>query len=167
LPAVAWASFDRAFPHTLAVRVAPERPVAIVRQGARAYVVSRRARVVARVPPGTRPALARIWVPAGAAALTPGTTLEGELRLAVRAVSPLAGRRFPSHVISVRTIENALTLRLRSGLEVRLGDATELDLKLVVARRVIPLLQPGARYVDVSVPERPVAGTTLDSQVEG
>jgi hypothetical protein len=85
----------------------------------------------------------------------------------VRAVSPLAGRRFPSHVISVRTIENALTLRLRSGLEVRLGDATELDLKLVVARRVIPLLQPGARYVDVSVPERPVAGTTLDSQVEG
>ena len=81
-------------------------------------------------------------------------------------VSPLAGRRFPSRVVSVEAGDEALTLRLRSGLEVRLGDATDVALKLLVARRVIPLLRPGSRYLDVSVPERPVAGTTLNSQVE-
>jgi cell division protein FtsQ len=167
VPTVAWASFDRAFPHTLAVRIVPERPVAIVRQGARAYVVSRLGRVIARVRPGSRPGLARIWVPAAAAGLTPGTTVSGDLRTAVRAVSPLAGRRFPSGVISVRATDDELTLRLRSGLEVRLGDASDVELKLVVARRVIPLLLAGSRYVDVSVPSRPVAGRTLDSQVEG
>lgn len=167
VPTVAWASFDRAFPHTLSVRVAAERPVAVVRQGSRAYVLSRRGRVMARVAPGTRPALARIWVPVGAAQLTPGVTVAGDLHTAVRAVTPLAGRRFPSRVISVRTTDDTLTLRLHSGLEVRLGDAIDVGLKLVVARRVIPLLQPGSRYVDVSVPERPVAGTDLNSQVEG
>jgi cell division protein FtsQ len=167
VPTVAWASFDRAFPHTLAVRVAPERPVAVIRQGARAFLVSRRGRVMARIKPGTRPAMARIWVAAGAVSLAPGTTVQAGLRTAVRAVSPLAGRRFPSGVISVAATEKELTLRLRSGLEVRLGDATDVALKLVVARRVIPLLRPGSRYLDVSVPSRPVAGTTLYSQVEG
>ncbi len=36
---------------------------------------------------------------------------------------------------------------------------------LKVSSRVIPLLDADAAYLDVSVPERPVAGT-LDSQVE-
>jgi cell division protein FtsQ len=166
VPTVAAASFDRAFPHTLAVRVVPERPVAIARQGARAYVVSARGRVVARVRPGTRPGLARIWVGQGSGSLTPGGTVTGDLRTAVRAVSPLAGRRFPSRVVSVQANDSALTIRLHSGLEVRLGDAADVTLKLAVARRLIPLLQPGARYLDVSVPERPVAGTDPDPQPE-
>jgi hypothetical protein len=54
---------------------------------------------------------------------------------------------------------------LRSGLQLRLGDARDLGLKLAVARRIFAL--PGLTvdgYVDVSVPERPVAGMP---QVEG
>ncbi len=61
VPTVASASFDRAYPHTLEVRVVPERPVAVLRQGAAAYVVSARGRVVARVRQGSHPDLARIW----------------------------------------------------------------------------------------------------------
>jgi len=38
-------------------------------------------------------------------------------------------------------------------------------LKLAVAARVIPLLDPGTAYLDVAVPERPVAGS-LNSQVQ-
>ena len=34
LPTVAAVAFDRAYPHTLRVTVVPERPVAVVRQGA-------------------------------------------------------------------------------------------------------------------------------------
>ena len=39
-------------------------------------------------------------------------------------------------------------------------------LKLELARRLLPRLVEGELYLDVSVPERPVAGATLESQVE-
>ena len=82
------------------------------------------------------------------------------------AVAPLAGIRFPGRVVSVATTEE-LTLRLSSGLELRMGDVRDVDLKLAVAGRVLPLLPQGTGYLDVSVPHRPVAGPpTLDSQVE-
>ena len=81
------------------------------------------------------------------------------------AVAPLAGSHFPGRVSSVTTTPDELTLRLRSGLRIRLGDSLDTPLKLAVAARVIPLLDPGTSYLDVAVPERPVAGT-LDSQVE-
>ncbi len=49
-------------PHTLRVVVVPERAVAVVRQGADAYLVAESGRVIARVERRDRPALARIWV---------------------------------------------------------------------------------------------------------
>jgi cell division protein FtsQ len=166
LSTVAAVSFDRAYPHTLRVTVVPERPVAVVRQGAAAFVVSDRGRVIASVPRTKRPELARIWV-ARDVSLEPGAIVDGDLRIAVGAVAPLAGVRFPGRVVSVATEEEQLTLRLGSGLELRLGEATHVDLKLAVAGRVLPLLPVGSGYLDLSVPDRPVAGPpTLDSQVE-
>jgi cell division protein FtsQ len=165
LPTVAAVTFDRAYPHTLRVTVVPERPVAVVRQGADAFVVSERARVMARVERTAQPALARIWV-ARDVLLDPGAFVDGELATAVGAVAPLAGIDFPSRVVSVATTDG-LTLRLRSGLELRLGDTRNVDLKLAVAGRVLHLLPVGSAYLDVSVPDRPVAGpASLDSQVE-
>jgi cell division protein FtsQ len=165
LPTVASVRFDRAYPHTLRVLVVPERPVAVVRQGASSFVVSRRGRVMARVDRTVKPDLARIWVPKDVR-LDPGSFVEGDLVTAVRAVAPLAGIHFPSRVVSVRTTDG-LTLRLRSGLELRLGDTREVDLKLAVADRVLRVLPSGSGYLDVSVPDRPVAGPpTLDSPVE-
>ena len=166
LSTVAAVSFDRAYPHTLRVTVVPERPVAVVRQGAAAFVVSDRGRVIASVPRTKRPELARIWV-ARDVSLEPGAIVDGDLRIAVGAVAPLAGVRFPGRVVSVATEEEQLTLRLGSGLELRLGEPTHVDLKLAVAGRVLPLLPVGSGYLDLSVPDRPVAGPpTLDSQVE-
>jgi cell division protein FtsQ len=165
LPTVAAVDFDRAYPHTLRVMIVPERPVAVVRQGAEAFVVSERGRVTAHVERTAQPALARIWV-AKDVRLDPGELVDGDLRTAVRAVAPLAGVDFPSRVVSVTTT-NGLMLRLGSGLELRLGDTSNVDLKLAVAGRVLHLLPVGSGYLDVSVPDRPVAGAaTLDSQVE-
>jgi len=165
LSTVASVTFDRAYPHTLRVAVVPERPVAVVRQGAVSFLVSRRGRVMARVDRTIQPDLARIWV-AKDVALDPGGFVDGDLRTAVRAVAPLAGIHFPSRVVTVTTTDG-LTLRLRSGLELRLGDAREVDLKLAVADRVLRVLPAGSGYLDVSVPDRPVAGPkTLDSPVE-
>jgi len=57
---------------------------------------------------------------------------------------------------------------LRSGLEVRLGSKDDLRLKLAIARRILATLgtSGGGDYLDVSVPERPVAGS-VNSQVAG
>jgi cell division protein FtsQ len=157
LSTVAGVSFDRAFPHTLRVTVDPERPVAVARQGAAAYVLSERGRVIARVDRHAKPGLARMWV-AKDVTLQPGAIVDGELRVAVEAVTPLAGARFPGRVVSLTTADDQLTLRLRSGLELRLGGIRHVGLKLAVAGRVIPQLPVGAGYLDVSVPDRPVAG---------
>jgi cell division protein FtsQ len=164
LPTVESVRFDRAYPHTLRVVVVPERPVAVVRQGADSYLVAESGRVMATAERRNRPALARIWVDR-TVKLRVGDPTEGDLRTAVAAVAPLAGSRFPGRVSSVTATQEALTLRLRSGLEVRLGDAVDVPLKLAVAARVIPLLDAGTPYLDVAVPERPVAGT-LNPQVE-
>ena len=134
--------------------------------GADAFVVSERGRVIARVPRTKRPELARIWVGRDVA-LEPGSLVDGDLRVAVGAVAPLAGSRFPGRVASVATGDAELTLRLRSGLELRLGEPANVELKLAVAGRILPLLPRGSGYLDLSVPDRPVAGPpTLDSQVE-
>ena len=166
LSTVAGVSFDRAFPHTLRVVVDPERPVAVARQGAAAYVLSERGRVIARVDRSARPGLARMWV-TREVTLEPGAIVDGDLRIAVEAVTPLAGVRFPGRVVSLTTASDQLTLRLRSGLELRLGGIEDVRLKLAVAARVIPRLPAGTGYVDVSVPDRPVAGPEgVEPQVE-
>jgi hypothetical protein len=122
--------------------------------------------VIARVDRHARPGLARIWV-AKDVPLEIGATVDGDLRVAVAAVTPLAGAHFPGRVTSLTTANDQLTLRLRSGVELRLGSLDDVPLKLAVAARVIPQLPEGAGYLDVSVPDRPVAGpATLDPQVE-
>ena len=164
LPTVASARFDRAFPHTLRVVVVPERAVAVVRQGADSYLVAESGRIMATAERSDRPALARIWIKRDVQ-LQVGSRAEGDLLTAVEAVTPLVGSGFPGRVSSVTATPTSLTLRLRSGLEVRLGDPLDVALKLAVAARVIPLLAADTTYLDVAVPERPVSGT-LDSQVE-
>jgi cell division protein FtsQ len=169
IPAVAAASSDRAFPHTLVVFVHAEQPIAVLRRGADSWLLSARGRVLRPLRRGSLARLPRIWTsPATRVAL-------GERVADVRAVRalqvlvPLARQRFPARVRTVR-VEAELTAVLASGLELRLGDATDLPLKIAVASRIVPTL-PGPSggvpsYVDVSVPERPVAPANLNSQVE-
>ena len=159
---VADARFDRAFPHTLKVRVRLERPVAVLRQGTDAWLVSASARVL-RVVHRPYPRLPRIWVPRSADVAV-NATLGGLGAKGVAAVAPLKPMRVGADVHQVLTDNGELTLVLASGLQVRLGDSGDLKLKLSIAKELIPLTV-GAAYVDISVPERPVAG--FNSQVAG
>jgi cell division protein FtsQ len=163
---VAAATYDRDFPHTLRVVVRPEHPVAVVRRAAGAWLVAADARVMASVHPRSRPGLPQVWItqsetPQVGAALTD--------RLGLRAVRALAlGRRAKLHlrVRVVRAHAHQLTFLLASGLELRLGDVRAVPLKLAVAARILPqVLGQGYTYLDVSVPERPVAG--MNSQPAG
>jgi cell division protein FtsQ len=168
IPEIATARYDRDFPHTLRVLVHAEQPVAVLRQGTDAWLVSASVRVLRELVVRPYPPLPRIWIPRSVDA-TIGSTLGGLQAEAVRAVTPLRRIGFPATVRTVVANEGELTLVVGSGLEVRLGDAGDLALKLAIATRLLPRAGD-ARYVDVAVPERPVIGyktVSSNSQVEG
>ena len=108
--------------------------------------------------PHTLLALPRVWVPRSTD-VSLGTTLDGDPGQAVAALAPLARLHFPVRVVSAAARQGQLTLELRSGLELQLGDQGDLLLKLTVAKQILPTIPPAAgTYLDVSVPDRPVAG---------
>jgi cell division protein FtsQ len=166
-PDVVAISFDRSFPHTLRVVVRAERPVLLVRRGPQAWLVSGRGRVLREVKDPRRSSLPRAWV-ARETTIAVGDRLApeqgGRAAAALAAVRPpLAGRiRF------VRADRSELTFVLRNGLELRLGEIADIRVKLAIARRILALIGPGTTggYLDVSVPERPVLGSS-NSPVAG
>lgn len=165
VPMVAGAAFDRGFPHTLRIAVAPELPVAVLRQGGSSWLVAASGRVVAELDRGVRAGLPRVWLKRDVR-LELGERVGGLPLRAVTTVAPLRAQPLPVAVASVLATREELTLVLRTGLELRLGDASDLAVKFEVARRILPELAGAKGYLDLSVPERPVAGETLESQVE-
>jgi cell division protein FtsQ len=165
VPDVLAADYDRAFPHTLRVTVVPERPVILLRRGDEGWVVSATGRVLRSVR-NTRPSrLPRVWVTLQTAVAV-GRPAPRDGIAAAAAIAVVRPGTFPGGVRFLRSRSHELTFVLGSGFEVRLGDLGDLRLKLAIARRLVTALGPDrSGYVDVSVPERPVA--TTDSQVEG
>lgn len=162
LPAVRSATVDRAFPHTLRVRVVPELPVAVLRRGSDSFLVSARGRVIAPIPRATHRSLPRIWLPASTS-IELGNFLGGaDGGLAARSLAAFVGSGFPGRVTFVRALDGQITLGLRGGLEIRLGAPVDLPLKIAIAHGIVPsLARPtagGPAYLDIAVPERPVAG---------
>ena len=163
LPSVVSVGYDRAFPHTLRLTVIPELPVAVLHQGAQTWLLSGRGRVVSRIPPRTLPGLPRIWVPRATHVAAGEFVQPDGAGSAARVLALAVGASFPARIATAAMTHGELVLRLRSGLELRLGDPTDVRLKLAVARRALRGLPAGAAYLDVSVPRRPVAGTQPSS----
>jgi len=156
LPTIVSARYDRAFPHTLRLTVVPEVPVAVLHRGSETWLLSGRGRAVKRIQPRTRPFLPRIWV-TRATQVEAGAFVEPDG--AGRAARALAlGSRFPGRIATAAMTHGELVLRLRSGIELRLGQPADVRLKLAIARRALRDLPAGSVYLDVSVPGRPVAG---------
>jgi cell division protein FtsQ len=170
LPAVRSARVDRAFPHTLRIAIVHERPLAVVQSGEDAWLVSAQGRVIRAVDPEharKRP----VVVADPGSSFAPGATVHAEdVRTSLDALRRLP-KSFPERVASASATGGAVTLVLAGGMEVRLGEARSLALKLAVAGRVLRSLSrdeaAGLAYLDVSVPERAVGGTALNSQLEG
>jgi hypothetical protein len=169
LPAVRASVADRAFPHTLRIRVIPELAVAVLRRGPDSWLASARGRVIGTIERGTHRALPRIWLP-------PRTEIElGALLaddpggLAARSLAAFNGSPFRSRLAFVRALDGEITLGLRGGLEIHLGAPVELSLKIAIAHGLVPTFAlpaaGGPDYLDLAVPERPVAGR--NSQPEG
>jgi hypothetical protein len=157
LPAVAGVSVDRAFPHTLVVRIAPERPVAVVRLGRSSWLVTGAGKVIRAIETGTQRHFPRLWLAKGATIRRGGLIPPGFVP-ATRALAEAHAVGLGARVKGVRPVGDELTLVLRSGTEIRLGRATEVRLKLTVASKVLRIVGDATPYVDVSVPHRTVAG---------
>ena len=163
---VAAATYDRNFPNTLRVVVRTERSVALLRRGHEAWLASGSARVIRQVVQGPLPLLPRVWLEPTADPLV-GAVLDGPAAVAVHVVPAIAKARLPIRVRSVRVVDGEVTVTLVSGMQVLLGDTSGLPLKLAAAARILPDVGDMA-YLDVSVPERVVAGTraTFNPQVD-
>jgi POTRA domain, FtsQ-type/Cell division protein FtsQ len=158
LPDVSLVSYDRAFPHTAKIVVSAERPAAVLRKGAQAWLVTERGRVLQQLEDPVGWSLPRIWI-ADAAVPGDGDLLDAEDGLApARLLGRMlaADERFFERVAEARALEGEHVVVLRTGTEVRLGAADDLPLQLAVARRVLDVVGPEAQYVDVSVAERAV-----------
>jgi hypothetical protein len=166
LPGVRSFRYDRAFPNTLRVVLRPEQPVLVLRRGPDAYLVAASGRVIRALAHPHLSHLPRLWV-TREVQVRVGEPLPAPVGAAATALAPLQGAPLPGGVRLVRGGKE-LTLVLGGGLEVRLGDPGDLQLKLAIARRILrttTAATTGGGYLDVSVPERPVLFP--DSQVGG
>jgi cell division protein FtsQ len=156
LPWIAGATYDRAFPNTLRVRVESEQPLAVVRRGVEAWLVSRNGRVMKRIAQRTHTTLPRIWLRQSVPLSLGGTLADGGGAEEVAMLDAVRRARLDVRVASVRIAPGARVYVLRSGVELRVGTLSQLRLKLAIARRILQRA-PVFGYLDVSVPERPVS----------
>jgi cell division protein FtsQ len=171
IPDVRSVRIDRDFPNSLRIFVKRERPLAVLRRGDEAWLIAMSGKAVRRLTPHSAMRLPRVWLQRSVS-ITDGELVSDEgVQVALRALAPLARIGHDLSIASVLVTADELTLVTRSGLELRLGDASQASLKLAVASGILPTLVPPVAgslvYLDVSVPERPVSGTTLKSKVEG
>jgi cell division septal protein FtsQ len=172
LPHVHLLAYDRAFPDRLRVQVSVERAEAVLRRGSDRWLVSGEGRVLRVLQTPLRRPLPVVWVERsiqpeiGSILRAPGPAHAVRALADVRAADPRMARRVWYLQIGE---DGATTAVLRDRVEIRLGSASDLAVKLAVADRVLAALRregATAAYMDVSVPERPVVGPTLDSQLE-
>jgi cell division protein FtsQ len=156
LPTVVSARYDRDFPHTLRVTVVPERPAAVLRRGPESWLVSTRGRVMERLSASAVPKLPRIWISTHTRVRTGGQVAGAGAATVARAAG-FAGA-FGPRIASASYSDGMVVFRLRSGLELLLGDGGDVKLKLAVAQRVLSVLPPDSTFLDVSIPGRPVSG---------
>jgi cell division protein FtsQ len=163
LPYVRTATVDRAFPHTLSIRITTYQPAAAVRSGKASYLVSSDGRVLSRdVPKSTRLPVIRV---ARGLTLAPGQRVPAggiAAALSVLRAVPHSFVHRVGHIHKVETGDAGLVAVIGRGMQVRLGSGADIDLKLRVAVRVLRSMQTATRsalaYVDVSVPGRPALG---------
>jgi cell division protein FtsQ len=163
LPFVRSARVDRAFPHTVAVRVALEQPAAVVVSGTEALTVSRSGRVMGRTDARRRrsdlPLLAATTI-----AERPGARIADPAVLAELEVANAVPPGFGLRLATVQIRPDGLVAETRRGIRIELGDTSALEAKLLAARAVAAAAAADEpRLIDVTVPALPaVSGAAPD-----
>ena len=166
LPSVQSVTYDRAFPHTLRLSVVPEQPVAVVNQASSLWIMSERGRVIGRTTSAEAPDLPRVrYLPEPP--LVAGQIIADEDTKTILAALAEAPRGMPLPIHGARLEDGELTLVLTGEGETTplllLGEPVGVGTKLRVAALVLRKLAIEERaaltYLDVTLPDRPVAST--------
>jgi cell division protein FtsQ len=153
LPYVRDAAVQREWPSTVRITVHERTPSSWIDGPGGKALVDRSGRVLDTVeaaPPGMPQLLGAKVVP------LPGGTVDavGAARVA-GALTGLAA----AGTTSIEVTDHGIVLHLAVGTEVRMGEATQIGVKIRAALAVMEALQTARpTYVDVSVPTNPVAG---------
>jgi cell division protein FtsQ len=152
LPYVRDASLEREWPSTVRIAVHERTPAAWIDGPAGKVLVDRSGRVLETVeaaPPGMPQLLGAKLVP------PPGGTVDaiGAARVAGALTGLVA-----AGTKSVDVTDHGIVLHLAAGPEVRMGEATQIGVKIRAALAVLAAVPAPPTYVDVSVPTNPVAG---------
>jgi cell division protein FtsQ len=161
LPYIRSAEVYRRFPDTLDARLVEYEPVARLRvETGATWLVAENGRALEKVSPPRGSGLPLV-VAGGALTPVVGETVPGPIVDALQVVSLLKTddirERMPAVERIVVSAAGTIAVVLKGGSELRLGDATELEHKLMVAiDRIQQYLRDGRRieYVDLTVPER-------------
>ncbi|HEY1358069.1 MAG TPA: FtsQ-type POTRA domain-containing protein [Thermoleophilaceae bacterium] len=153
-PAVERVEVDADLPHTLRIDVIERQPAAVLVSGRTRMPVAGDGRLLRGLRTSASLPVIKLSGALPGERLGPGTPLrEAE----VAGAAPLALRRRLSTVIETK--DRGLVARLRKGPDVVFGSARQLSVKWLAAARVLADSgSRGADYVDVRLPERPVAG---------
>ncbi len=159
-------TYDRAFPNTLRVVVRREYPVLVLRQSTYAFLVAASGRVLKQLPHPLLSHLPRLWVKSGVQVVL-GERLPPTEAAAAHALAAANGAELPGGVRSIVQSHGSFALELGRGFELRLGQPTDVLLKLAIAKKILRATGAagGSGYLDVSVLERPVL--SVNSQVGG
>jgi cell division protein FtsQ len=153
LPVVASAHVERSFPHTVTVTVTLRAPVAWAPTGPTgASLVDAGGVVISRTstaPVGLPELVGLTKIPAPGGRVAP----LGPAALAAVLAPALRGR-----IVGVTFGPTGLTVGVIAGPQLRFGDSTALATKARAAAALLGALLRPATYVDVSVPDAPVAG---------
>jgi cell division protein FtsQ len=141
------------FPHGMTIHVVQHPPVAVLVAGGQRVAVAEDGSLLKGVRPGRVPSIAVGALP-GSGRLGRGRALR-LVGVAAAAPTPLRAR-----IQRIRQLPaKGYVAYLSRGPQVILGDATALEAKWAAAAAVLADgASRGAAYVDVRIPERPVAG---------
>ena len=143
---------DADFPHRLRITVNSYDPIGSMELGGRSVAIARDGTVLDGTP---TKGLTAIAAPGSAAGTKiTGTEATKLVRLLAAAPAPLRSRALRAY-----KGPNGLAVDLRDGPRLDFGDLAQVDAKWLAAAAVLADEDSrGASYVDVRLPERPVAG---------
>jgi cell division protein FtsQ len=143
---------DADFPHRLRITVNSYDPIGSMELGGRSVAIARDGTVLDGTPTKGLTAIAAT----GSAAGTKITGTEATKLVRLLAVAPAPLR---SRALRAYKGPNGLAVDLRDGPRLDFGDLAQVDAKWLAAAAVLADEDSrGASYVDVRLPERPVAG---------
>jgi cell division protein FtsQ len=143
---------DADFPHRLRITVNSYDPIGSMELGGRSVAIARDGTVLDGTPTKGLTAIAATGSAAGTKIT--GTEATKLVRLLAAAPAPLRSRALRAY-----KGPNGLAVDLRDGPRLDFGDLAQVDAKWLAAAAVLADEDSrGASYVDVRLPERPVAG---------